>query len=174
MKKALIVIDMINDFLHEEGSLYIGPTGRDIINPIIDKISKNVKDGPVFFVSDSHESDDPEFDRFPKHAVKGTWGSRIIKELGFISVSCSSLINKTTFDVIKNTGLLPVLRYYSIDTVEIVGCCTSICVGVSAINLKLEGLDVEISKSCVADYNQEAHDFYLNHLEVIHGVKITV
>ncbi len=37
-KTALIVADMLNDFLDPDGSLYVGPSGREIIPFVAGKI----------------------------------------------------------------------------------------------------------------------------------------
>ncbi|GAH98572.1 unnamed protein product [marine sediment metagenome] len=34
IKKALLIIDMLNDFIREDGKLYIGDGGGKIISPI--------------------------------------------------------------------------------------------------------------------------------------------
>ena len=81
-KTALIVIDMLNDFLDPGGSLYAGAQAREIIPFVAQKIAEFRAQGQVvIFVCDAHAPDDPEFGVFPAHAVKGSWGARIIPEL---------------------------------------------------------------------------------------------
>jgi nicotinamidase/pyrazinamidase len=80
-RKALIVADMLNDFLDPRGSLYVGPQARDLI-PFINQKIEDVRSqgGVVIFVCDAHPPDDREFRYFPPHAVKGSWGAQIIPE----------------------------------------------------------------------------------------------
>ena len=37
-KKALIVVDMLNDFIDEKGALYCGSTSREIIPFILERL----------------------------------------------------------------------------------------------------------------------------------------
>ena len=81
-KTALIVMDMLNDFLDPGGSLYVGAQAREIIPFVAQKIAEFRAPGRVvIFVCDAHAADDPEFGVFPAHAVKGSWGAGIIPEL---------------------------------------------------------------------------------------------
>ena len=74
-KTALIVIDMLNDFLDPGGSLYVGAQAREIIPFVAQKIAEFRAPGRVvIFVCDAHALDDPEFG-----ALSGPRGQR---ELG--------------------------------------------------------------------------------------------
>ncbi len=80
--QALVVADMINDFLDPAGSLYVGEAGRGIIAFLPAKVEAMRRQGAVIiFLCDAHDPADPEFRRFPPHGIKGTWGARIIPEL---------------------------------------------------------------------------------------------
>ena len=80
--KALLVIDMLVDFINEEGALNVGPAGQKIILFVKDKIEDFRKKGyPIIFICDNHEKDDKEFDMFPAHCIAGTKGAQIIEEL---------------------------------------------------------------------------------------------
>ena len=80
--RALIVVDMLNDFVDEKGALYCGPSARDIIPFIQDRIADYRKtESSVIYIQDSHSEDDKEFEKFPKHSVSGTWGHQIVPEL---------------------------------------------------------------------------------------------
>ena len=61
-KMALIVADMLNDFIDPRGSLYVGPQGREIIPFVARKIEEiRAAGGVVIFVCDAHAPDDKEF-----------------------------------------------------------------------------------------------------------------
>lgn len=80
--KALLVIDMLRDFIEKEGALETGPAGRDIIPFVKEKINEFRKLGyPIIYICDNHEINDKEFDMFPAHCIKDTEGSKIIDEL---------------------------------------------------------------------------------------------
>ncbi len=62
MKRALVVIDMIEDFAHEGGALYCGPSMGRII-PVIERELERARGAgePVIYLTDNHVPDDAEF-----------------------------------------------------------------------------------------------------------------
>ena len=64
-RKALLVIDMLVDFIKEGGALDIGDSGRQIIPFIRNKIDQAQTEGtPVIYICDRHRPDDAEFAMF--------------------------------------------------------------------------------------------------------------
>ena len=45
MKRALVVVDMIEDFVHPSGSLYVGPSMQRIIPVIQRELARDARDG---------------------------------------------------------------------------------------------------------------------------------
>jgi len=69
MEDALLIIDMLNDFVHPKGALYI-PGAEKIIPNVKRELDRAHQSGiPVIYVNDAHQPDDPEFKVWPKHAV---------------------------------------------------------------------------------------------------------
>ena len=62
MKRALVVIDMIEDFAHEGGALYCGPSMARII-PVIQREIERARGAgePIVYLADAHLPDDAEF-----------------------------------------------------------------------------------------------------------------
>lgn len=74
-KEALLIIDMLNDFVLQGAPLEV-----PVIRAIKREIEAARKEGkPVIYVCDTHEPDDKEFSKFgwPAHAVKGTAALRL-------------------------------------------------------------------------------------------------
>ena len=108
-KAALIVSDMLNDFLDPQGSLYVGPQAREIIPFVAQKIEAfRAQGGVVIFTCDAHAPDDREFRYFPAHAVKGSWGAQIIPELS--PGPGDYRVEKTRYSPFADTNLDEILR----------------------------------------------------------------
>lgn len=162
MKRILIVVDMINDFIHPDGVLSLKDAGYDIIPVIKQKLDEaEQKEYPVIFLNDGHAENDIEFDRFPKHAVAGTWGSEIIDELE--AKEGQFVITKQRYSGFYGTALADVLKDLDPDLVEVVGCCTSICVAGTVADLVNRDYNVVVDRDAVADFNPDAHDFFLDY-----------
>lgn len=169
--KALLVIDMLNDFVEKDGALDCGDRARKIVPFIRRQIEEFHRDKQlVVFICDSHRPDDREFQLFPRHSVKGTEGARIIAAL---PVGGSDVvIEKTRYSAFYSTGLEKTLRKHRIDVVHVVGVCTSICVMDTVGDLRDRDYSVIVFRDGVADFDDEAHQFSLRRMEKIYGAKV--
>jgi nicotinamidase/pyrazinamidase len=73
-------VDTQVDFMLPGGKLYV--PGAEKLIPNLDRLTDQARKDRVFLVSDAcvHAPDDPEFQRFPPHCVRGTPGAEIIPE----------------------------------------------------------------------------------------------
>jgi nicotinamidase-related amidase len=170
-KTALIVADMLNDFIDPDGSLYVGPLGREIIPFVVKKIEETRRQGSVvIFVCDAHAPDDREFKYFAPHAVKGSWGSRIIPELRVQPGDYR--LDKTRYSAFSTTNLEEILQREQVERVEVVGVCTSICVMETVKELFDRDIPTLVYRDGVADFDPEGHAFALKHMARIFGAKV--
>ncbi|HCL90716.1 MAG TPA: nicotinamidase [Candidatus Atribacteria bacterium] len=171
MKKALLIIDMLNDFIRENGKLYIGNDGGKIISPIQKELER-FREGkkPVFYICDCHRPDDKEFNLFPPHCLSGTKGANIIEELK--PSKDDFIIHKRRYSGFFQTDLDISLREEGIIELELVGVCTNICVLYTAASARMLDYKVTVLKDAVASFDQGAHDFALKQMKDILGVEI--
>ncbi len=73
-------VDTQTDFMLPGGRLYV--PGAETLIPNLKLLTDQARKNRVFLVSDAcvHTADDPEFERFPPHCVRGTTGAEIIPE----------------------------------------------------------------------------------------------
>jgi len=157
MRRALLVIDMIEDFAHEGGALYCGASMAGII-PVIQRELERARGAgePVVYLTDSHLPDDAEFQTFPPHAVVGTRGAEIVPELA--PHAGDVVIPKRRYSGFFGTDLDITLRERGVDTLRLVGDCTNIC--------------VFFTEDGVASFDEEAHRDALRELEKTLGAKV--
>jgi nicotinamidase/pyrazinamidase len=170
-KKALMVIDMLKDFIEETGALYCGERARAIV-PFIEKTVRTMRENGavIIFVADSHEEDDLEFERFTKHCVRGTEGAEIINSLRV--EPHDHVVRKRRFSAFYGTDMEQILKNEGIDEVYIVGVCTSICVMDTVRDLKDRDYEVYVLKEGIADFDQEAHDCALKRMQNVLGADL--
>ncbi len=170
-KTALIVADMLNDFLDPGGSLYVGAQAREIIPFVAQKIAEfRAQAGVVIFVCDAHAPDDREFRYFPAHAVKGSWGARIIPELA--PAPGDYRVEKTRYSAFAHTNLDDILKQEQVTEVHVVGVMTSICVMETVKELFDRDLPALVYRQGVADSDPEAHAFALKQMQRVLGAKV--
>lgn len=171
MKEALIVIDMLNDFIKPEGALSVGEIGGKIVPFIKSEIEKMRQENkPVIFICDNHKENDPEFAMFPPHCVENTLGAKIIDELQ--PTKKDFIIPKRRYSGFFGTDLDLVLRENDINTVNLVGVCTNICVLYTAADARMRHYDVNVLKNGVASFDSVAHQFALQQMETVLGANI--
>ena len=169
--KALLVIDMLKDFIYKDGALYTGSEGERIIEFINKKISEFRKNSyPIIFICDNHEKDDKEFDMFPPHCIVGTNGCNIIKELDVKKED--KIIRKRRYSAFFGTDLDLYLREKGINEIYLVGVCTNICILYTAASARNLAYNVSIFKEGVASFDNDAHEFALKEAERTLGCNI--
>ncbi|MBE3551032.1 MAG: cysteine hydrolase [Brockia lithotrophica] len=173
-RRALIVVDYLNDFAHSEGALTAGAPAQAIDEAVRKVVEEFHRVGDVVvFASDAHTPDDPEFALWPPHAVKGTWGQEIYGRTGELARSLRGrkgvyFVDKTKYDAFYGTNLEGILRAEGVDSVYLAGINTSICVMATAQGAYFRGFRVYVLRDAVADMSREAHDFALRHMEAIY------
>ena len=168
---ALLVIDMLNDFLLPEGKLYVGSAGRNIISFIRDRIKECRKTGgKVVYICDSHRNDDAEFAMFPPHCLQGTAGSQVVDELAPSQEDI--LIVKRRYSAFFATDLDPTLRELGLTHLVLTGVCTNICVLYTAADARNLGYQVTVLREGVASFSTEAHSFALGEMGQVLGVTV--
>ena len=171
IKSALIVVDMLNDFIDEKGALYCGPSAREIVPFVRLRLDAHRRAGNlVVYLQDAHAENDREFEKFPKHCVAGTWGSRIIDDL--VPQVGEPVLPKTRYSGFYGTDLENVLAGYGPEEVEVVGVCTSICVMDTVGGLANRDYRTTVPEAGVADFDADAHRFALQRMQRLYGATI--
>ncbi len=175
MKKILIVVDPLNDFLLSDGKLYCGPTVEAIIPGMREKLNDYMEKGDdIIFLADAHAEDDKEFEKFPPHCIAGTEGAKVHEDLDLAlhMYGNTFLVEKTRYSGFYGTNLSDILKYKRPDLVEVIGLCTSICVMDTVGGLANRDIKINVYKDIVADFDQEMHEMALKRMESLYGANI--
>jgi nicotinamidase/pyrazinamidase len=157
-REALLIIDMLNDFVLPGAPLEV-PETRNIIKNVRREIDAAHRDGrAVIYVCDTHAPDDREFKKFgwPAHGVKGTKGAEVIEDLK--PEPGDFVVHKTTYSSFEGTDLDSILKAQRIDSVRLTGCVTHICILFTAYESVLRDYTVAVVKDGVAGIAKEDHD----------------
>ena len=173
MSQALLVVDMLNDFVLEDGALTVGPAGKQIIPPIRERIQEYRQKGDlILYVADCHAPDDKEFNMFPPHCIKGEEGAEIVSELRPQDAANERVIPKRRYSAFYGTDLDLTLKEKGIHQLELTGVCTNICILYTAADARMRYYDVTVRADTVASFDEAAHNFALKEMEHTLGVKI--
>jgi nicotinamidase-related amidase len=163
--QALLVVDMLNDFVRPGAPLEV-PGALRIVPNIQRRIeTARANNIPVLYVNDAHEAEDAEFTVWPPHAVKGTNGAEVVDDIA--PHRGDAVIEKTSYSGFYRTDLEERLRSMGVTNVTITGVVTNICVLYTAADALMRGFEVEIPEDCVAALNDDDHRFAIKQIKEV-------
>ncbi|MFO7768413.1 MAG: isochorismatase family cysteine hydrolase [bacterium] len=137
---GVIVVDMQNDFVREDGALAV-PGAEESIEVVGRLLGWAREEGiEVFYTQDTHREGDPEWTIWGEHAEEGTEGWEIVEELA--PEPGELVFQKARYDGFYGTSLDHELRLLGIDTLIICGTVANICVHYTAASAGLRWYDV--------------------------------
>ena len=166
-------VDTQADFMLPRGKLYV--PGAERLLPNIRRLTDAARQGRVFLVSHGcfHTENDPEFQTFPPHCVKGTPGAAFVPEALTDEVAVvpndaaaavprdlskyqQVLLEKQTLDIFESRHVEKVLRQFG-DDVEFVlfGVVTEYCVRFAAKGLLDRGRRVSVVQDAIETLKAE-------------------
>ena len=168
---ALVIIDMQNDFVRDEGTLQVADAPATI--PAIGRLLGLARDSGmrVVFSQDTHDPGDPEFAIWPEHALRGTWGWEMIDELA--PRDGELVVRKVRYDAFYGTELDHMLSLWNIKTILLCGTVANICVHYTAASAALRWYDVVIPKDAVSAVEPCDLEFSLRQTAWLFQGKIT-
>lgn len=169
MNDYLIIVDMQNDFI--DGSLGT-KEAQAIVPAVVNKIQNHK--GPIIFTYDTHESnylETQEGKNLPlEHCILGTNGWALPEELEKLRLDRETLsFSKPTFGSKELANHLYIEnKKEKIDSIEIVGLCTDICVISNALLIKayLPETKIVVDSSCCAGVSPESHNNAINAMKI--------
>ena len=170
MKQAVIVVDMLNDFITgalkcDRGVAIVPQTAK-----LVDCARKAAI--PVIFTNDAHLAGvDHELKHWGVHAMAGTKGAEVIPELNVCDKDY--VVTKRRFSAFFRTDLELLLRELNVDTVIVCGLQTHICVQHTVADAYYLGYDVVVPRDATDCFTQEIYDYTIKYLADIYGAKIT-
>ncbi len=169
MKKAIIVVDMINDFV--TGKLG-SPRAQKIVPNIAALLKKARKLGvPIIYLRDAHNATDREMSIWGEHAMKGTEGSEIVPELK--PEKNDIIIEKKWYSGFVDTELPDILKRLGADTLIILGVSTDICVQNNVGHAYFSGYKTIVPLDCTASIEEVAQEQAIKYMKNIYGAEIT-
>jgi len=171
-REALLICDMLNDFVREGAPLEV-PETRRIIPAIQREIARARAAGnEIVYIVEQHATDDREFLRYgwPPHGIAGTDGAQIINELK--PEPADTTVGKTTYSGFHGTKLDAFLKSRGIRRIRLTGCVTHICIYFTAYDATLLDYQVSVVRDAVAGLARENHDAALRMMRAVLNVEI--
>lgn len=165
-KPAILVVDMLNDFVYgaltcERGKAIVSATAH-----LLDAARKaNV---PVIFCNDAHlKGIDRELSIWGDHAIAGTEGAQVIPELN--KAEGDYVVPKRRYSGFFQTDLDILLKELGVQTVVMTGLHTHMCVRHTSADAFSLGYDVVVAKEATDSFTEEDYTSGLAYLKTCYG-----
>jgi len=180
-KTVFVDIDTQFDFMNPRGNLYV-PDAEDIIDNI-KKLFDYAKEHKIKILSstDAHVVDDPEFNLFPAHCVKGTPGNQKIE-----ASTCNDnitienreqeitesimdhdqiIVESQTFDIFESTNTDKIVKKLDAQNFVVFGVATDYCVKAAVLGLLKRGYNVSLVTDATTAITIKGEEQSLNEMK---------
>lgn len=185
-KVAFVDVDTQFDFMDPDGKLYV--EGAEKIVPNLRKLVGHARSRgiPIVSTADAHVHDDPEFEEFPPHCVKGEPGQERIPatqvpgavvvpvegDVPDVSGVGQIIVEKRHIDVFHTPHLEQVLGALEPERTYVFGVATDYCVRTAALGLRKRGYPAIVVVDAIEAIEHEAGKNALHEMEEA-GVEFT-
>ena len=186
---ALIVVDVQNDFVHDDGALanIVTKIGRDMnhVQASLPRINEAITvaraaGAHVIYLQEviSRATLLPNFQTifgdFDHVAVReGTWGAEFMDDL-LQPQESERVIRKPCYDGFQDTALDVTLRSLGVRTCIYVGCATNVCVEATARHGFVQGYYTALLEDACGALTVQEHDATLDTFRVFYGPVLRV
>lgn len=167
-KPAILVVDMLNDFVY--GALACD-RGKAII-PATQRLLDAAREAgiPVIFCNDAHiKGIDRELKLWGDHAIAGTEGAKVIPELN--AGEGDYIVPKRRYSGFFQTDLDILLKELGVKSVIMTGLHTHMCVRHTSADAYFLGYDVVVAREATDAFTEEDYNIGLAYLKTCYGAE---
>lgn len=150
MTTVFFDVDTQIDFMYPSGALYV--PGAERIVPLIADLNR--KAPVVISTMCAHDEDDPEFEIYGHHCVRGTVGQQKPALTLLNDRDRQIILEKQELDCFSSPDLRPILERLNAARFVVYGVVTEICVKCAAFGLLQFGGRVEIVTDAVKSLDE--------------------
>ncbi len=156
MKRALIVVDLQNDFC--PGGALAVPEGDQIVPLVNELMEQFARAGqPIFTTRDWHPKRHVSFEAqggiWPPHCVQGTPGAEFHPDMrppaGATVITKGDALDKDAYSGFDGTSLAKQLEDAGVEQIVVCGLATDYCVRATALDGLKAGFQVEVREAAV-------------------------
>jgi nicotinamidase-related amidase len=167
MNDALLVIDAISDFEHEDGGVLLA-SFRERLPAMRAALARaHAEDTPVIYVNDHHGRWDGDSRGLLEEALGGHGGD-VIAELA--PRPGEPFLLKPRYSAFDHTALALLLRELEVERLYLVGGATEACIVQSGIDARELGFKVTILAGACATIDPQLEQISLRYAEEVAGM----
>jgi nicotinamidase-related amidase len=169
LSDALLLVDVINDFRHEDGERLLA-SFRERLDGLTTAIS-SARDAeiPVVYAQDNRGEWDGDKDRLLREALDGLGGD-VVEALA--PREGDRFVVKPRYSGFDHTPLELILRELEVDRILLAGAATEGCVVQTAIDGRELGFKITVLRDACASPDERLEQVALTYLEEVVGARI--
>lgn len=169
MKDALLLVDLLNDFEHEDGERLL-ESFRARHEGMVRALGRaRGSDVPVVYANDNYGVWDGDRGRLVRQALEGRGGD-LLKAL--VPGEDDRFVVKPRYSAFDKTPLELILRELETERLLLAGASTEGCVAQTAIDARELGFKVTVLADACATVDDRVEQVALDYLEAVVGVRI--
>ena len=179
-------IDTQVDFMLPHGRLYVQDAEQ--LLPLLKELTQYARAHhiPIISSMDAHTAEDPEFQQFPPHCIKGTPGQQkvpetltptpvVIPERGSFAMPGAAeqvIVEKSSLDIFSNPNTEVLLAQLKRHELVVYGVATDYCVKVAVLGACTRGYEVKVLEDAIKGLTPEGSQQALEEMRQA-GAEIT-
>jgi nicotinamidase-related amidase len=170
MSDALVVVDVINTFKHDDGHALL-ESFRARLSTMTATLAEARNAGlPVIYTNDAAHGWDGDAPGLVRHAIEQGAGPDVVEALA--PKAGDSFLFKPRYSGFDHTPLAPLLESAEVDRVFLVGAAVEGCVVQTAIDARELGFKATIVSPACATVDEELERIALTYADRVGGVRI--
>jgi nicotinamidase-related amidase len=166
---ALLLVDVIKDFRHEDGDALLD-SFRDRHAALVAALQQSRdRELPIVYANDNEGVWDGDVRRLVRGAIDGKGGDLVEK---VAPQEGDRFVVKPRYSAFDHTPLVLLLRELEIERILLAGMATEMCVVQTAIDAKEEGFKVSILAEACATTDERVERLALEYAEKIVGARV--
>ncbi len=169
MSRALLLVDVIKDFEHEDGDRLLADF-REHHGALVRALAEARADGcTVAYANDAPESQDADPSEIVRRAVEGKAGD-LVQEL--VPQPGELFVVKPGYSGFHRTELDELLRERGVKAIDVAGTATEMCVFQTATDAVRLGFEVTVLANACASVDDRHEALALDYLEQVLGLSV--
>ena len=167
MKDALVLVDVVNDFRHEDGEALLS-SFRARQPRLVDALERARGSIPVVYANDAWGRWDGDAPRMVRDAITTGLGGELVAEIA--PREGEPVVLKPRYSAFDSTPLHILLEHLEIERIVLAGMATEMCVTQSAIAARELGYKVTVLADACACVDERLERIALEYLRTVVGV----
>ena len=167
---ALLIVDMVNDFVSEQGAMYVSGSEK-IIMPIKKLADEARASGSnIIYLCDSHEASEAESGTWPRHIENGSQGIEIVSQL--VPAPSDFIVRKNQYATPFSADLDLLLSELGVTKLVLTGTTVDVCIYFIAQDAHKKGYQIVVPADCIVALSEGDEEVSLEQMKELFDAEI--